>query len=437
MSGIFTGYIGYSKETLSPEELLKLFDILWGEDARELPGFPQVIGGIIASWHSADGILHNVSHINELIEAYKKQITYDVRILGSINNKPRITFVYIPAHRKATLAITAKTEEIANEYLSQVKNMFPEQEKPIVFISYAKDELALADFIKKVLARISGDKINIFVATRDIRPGADPLKVMMEEKLKSAEAIIPICSRLAKESSWVWWESASVWARSYKVYPLCTNISLGEFGSPLNLVTQGRNYFDQKELTETIHEICGQFKLSVVDKGLVGEELVEYKKLSDEYSKEKPSVKVDVGFKAIEQRGNLHRYSLSFAVENKTNKGFDDIVVILNIPERYVENKKWGSGCFKSSRIPDRKEYLAITFMFSGLDESAKQRLKPQLLPKNKFQVFGDDGIAPLHYYMNDSLWEERSKYSVEWKVYVNNGAPHEGSIPLNSLQNY
>lgn len=72
---ISVSYAGFSKEILSAEEVLRFFDSLWGEDSRKLPAFPEVIGKISASWHSADGKLHQVAHIDELIEAYKKEIT--------------------------------------------------------------------------------------------------------------------------------------------------------------------------------------------------------------------------------------------------------------------------------------------------------------------------------------------------------------------------
>ena len=66
--GISVNYVGFSKEILSPEEVLRFFDNLWGENSRRLPAYPEVIGKISASWHSADGKLHHVAHIDELIE---------------------------------------------------------------------------------------------------------------------------------------------------------------------------------------------------------------------------------------------------------------------------------------------------------------------------------------------------------------------------------
>ncbi len=110
--------------------------------------------------------------------------------------------------------------------------------RPLVFISYASDELDLADFLKSILLRVSDNKIEVFVAKRDLSSGADPLKTMLNEKLKNADAIIPICSYKSKETPWLWWESASVWAKTGKVHPLFANISANIFGGPLILVAQ-------------------------------------------------------------------------------------------------------------------------------------------------------------------------------------------------------
>jgi len=43
------------------EQLLQLFDKLWGKESRELPKYPKVIGGISAFWRGGDGVKHNVS----------------------------------------------------------------------------------------------------------------------------------------------------------------------------------------------------------------------------------------------------------------------------------------------------------------------------------------------------------------------------------------
>jgi hypothetical protein len=436
MSSILKDYRGFSEKPLSPQQLLNLFDKLWGESARKFPKYPQVIGGISAFWRGADGVRHNAGDINEVLSAYEQGVTYDIHIEGKINDNPRCLLIYIPTRAEAIFQITASGEEIADRYIGYVEEAFPKKESPIVFVSYAGEELALADFVKEVLTRLSNGKIEVFVAKRDIPPGDNPLKVMMEEKLKSAQAIIPICSQLAKVSSWVWWESAAVWGRGYKVYPLCTNISLGDFGAPLSLVTQGRNFFEQEEFEDALKQVCSQFSISCSG-SLTDLERIEYEKLQKEYSKEQTSTAVEIGFSTIEQKSELHRYSLHFDVVNRTDKAFDDIVIVLDFPEQYLEKKEWNYDHLKSSTSPGKKGYVTLTFIFSSLNETGKRQFKVSLLPRNKLRVFGEGGISLLYYQMDDERWEDRFKYSVQWKVYVNGGAPQEGSIPLELLQNY
>jgi hypothetical protein len=417
------------------EQLLQLFDKLWGKESRELPKYPKVIGGISAFWRGSDGVKHNVSNVGELIKAYEQKITYDVHIEGKINENPRCLLVYVPAKKEAVFQVTASTEEIANEYIGYVKEMFPDEEKPIVFISYASEELALADFIRDVIARWTEGKVEVFVAKRDIPAGDNPLKIMMEDKLKHAQAIIPICSVKSKISPWLWWESAAVWAKDKKVYPLFTNISANDFGVPLTLVSQGKDYFAKGEFIETLISVCKEVSVEVKTKDLSNEELSEYKKLQNEYSKPETSAKVLVGYKKLEMTQDLHKYSFIFEVENRSKQKFDDVVIELYFPEDYIERKEWNYPHLKSSTSGDKPDYLCLIFSFSGLSDTAKKQFMSCLLPGKKLKVFGEDGMTKLHYLMDHDRWDKRFRYEVQWKVYINGGAPQEGSIPLDSIQ--
>ena len=386
MSGITISYCGLSEETLTSSQVIDIFDRLWGEPNRAFPRFPKVIGGISAFWRSADANKHHVSSIAELIEAYEQQLTYDIHISGAVDNNPRCTFVYIPAKKEGFIQVTATTNELVEEKLKVVKEMCPKQEKPVVFISYANKELALADFIKKVLKRIAGDHLEIFIANRDIPPGDNPLKVMMEEKLKLAQAIIPICSYLAKTSSWVSWESAAVWARGYKVYPLCSNISLGDFGAPLSLVTQGRGLFVQDEFLETLKSLCNQFNLSDGGIRLNEEEKEELNKLKDEYSKRETSAGIEASYDTLNRTQELHKYSFLFDVENKTDMAFQNIVVELIFPEEYLEKKEWNYPHLTASESEEMPGHLCFLFDYSALSEAGKKQFSTFLLPQKKYE---------------------------------------------------
>jgi len=434
MSSISKTFRGFAEQPLPSHQLLNLFDKLWGESARDFPKYPQVIGGISGYWRSEDGNEHGVNNFNEILTAYERQVTYDIHIEGKINDNPRCLLVYTPAKAEAIFQIKAPNEEVADQYISYVKEMFPEEENPIVFVSHASEELALADFVKKILMRFSENKLDIFVATRDIPSGDNPLRVMMEEKLKSAQAIIPICSQLSKFSSWVWWESAAVWGRGHKVYPLCTNISLGDFGVPMNLVTQGKELFVKEEFEAVLKQVCSQFSIDCSET-LIASEIEEYEKLKSEYSKKETSARIFVDYKKLEMAQDFHKYSFVFEVENRTQKKFEDVIVELYFPEDYLEEKKWDYPHLKSLVPEDKPGYICLVFSFSGLPERAKSLYINDLLPGKKLKVFGEEAITKLRYEMDHVRWDKRFSYEVQWKVYVNGGAPQEGSIPLNSIQ--
>ena len=307
--------------------------------------------------------------------------------------------------------------------------------KPTIFISYDTEELALADFVKDVLNRWTQNKLDVFVAKRGILPGQNPLEVMMEEKLKYAQAVIPICSIKSKTSPWIWWESAAVWAKDKKVYPLFTNISASGFGPPLNLVSQGKEYFTKEEFIETLKQVSGQFEIDVEVVNLNKEEMDKYIKLKEEYSKPETSVKISVNCKILETEGKRRKYSLFFAVENKTKNKLEDVAVELFFPRNCIDWAELQSSTFQTSSSIDQPESLCLTGSFLGLDEEAKKRFVTELLPGKSLKVFGDDGMSSLHYTVGEEHWREWFTSEVKWKVYVNGGAPQEGSIPLNSIQ--
>ncbi len=435
MSSVSVSYGGFSKEPLSKEQLVRLFDMLWGEGAREFPKYPQVIGGISAFWRSKDGIKHNVSNISELLKAYEDKITYDIHIEGKIDSNPRCLLAYIPARGEVGFQVTAQTEEIADKYIGYVKEMFPNKETPIIFISYANEELALADFIRNIISQWTEGKVEIFVAKRDIPVGDHPLKTMMEDKIKNAQAIIPICSIKSRSSPWLWWEAAAVWAKDKKVYPLFTNISASDFGAPLTLVSQGKDYFTNQEFIDTLLTIFREVGIDAKTSDFTAEELSAYEKLRNEYSKPETSAKVIVDYKKLEMTQALHKYSFVLEVDNRSRQKFDDVIVELYFPEEYIERKEWDYPHLRSSHSEDMPGYLCLVYSFSGMPEAAKKQFMGCLLPGKKLKVFGEDGITKLHYLMDHSRWDKRFQYEVQWRIYINGGAPQEGSVPLDAIQ--
>lgn len=311
------------------------------------------------------------------------------------------------------------------------------KEKPLVFISYASDELDLADFVKNILLRVSDRKIEVFVAKQDISSGADPLKIMLNAKLKRADAIIPICSYESKKTPWLWWESASVWAIDGKVHPLFTDISANEFGPPLTLVAQGKEFFAKQEFFETIETLCKNLRVIPVQLDFTEQEAVKYAELNKSSSKPTFQAHVKIRYEILEQTQHYHKYSLVFEIQNKSTSAFDDVVLDLFFPTKYLIKKVWDYPHLKSSLPKDKPGYTCLTFAFNSMPEIARQQFSHFLLPEKTLTIFGiDEGkIAILEYEMDLIRWTDRSKYKVSYNLYINRRAPQKDSIEFSALQ--
>ena len=334
---------------------------------------------------------------------------------------------------RAALAIAKKQfVPIEPAKLTQVK-----EKKPLIFISYASDEVEFADFIKKVLLRLSAGKIDVFIAKRDISSGDNPLKVMLDDKLKSADAIIPICSLKAKQTSWVWWETAAVWAKTGNVYPLFLNISPRTFGEPLILVAQGKEFFIKNEFFETLRAVYKAFDISPIDIDFVENENREYIEMEKRYSKNLEPAHVKLSYDISKQSQDFHRYSLNFEIENKTQVAFDDVVLELLFPEKYLETKEWKYPHLHSSIPRNMPEYLCLTFEFSNMPVTATKQFSADLLPGKTLKIFGKEGITILQYSVDHERWEDIRKYEISWKLYLNKGFPQKDNVPFHTLQRF
>lgn len=331
---------------------------------------------------------------------------------------------------------SASSFTISYEGLEALKNWkeVPVVNKPLVFISYDTAELDLADFVKKILLQVSDNKMEVFVAKRDIYSGADPLKIMLKEKLKQADAIIPICSYKSKETPWLWWESASVWAIDGKVHPLFTNISPSEFGGPLVLVVQGKQFFVKEEFFETIETLCRNLNITPTQLDFSEEEGMLYAQLADAALKPFHLAHVKIGYKILEQRQDFHRYSLKFELQNKSDAAFNDIVLDLLFPKKYLTKEKWDYPHLTST---EEGEYTCLTFIFKNMPEHAIKKYSSFLLPEKILKIFGTEegGITNLIYEMDNERYEDISRYKISYNLYIDGRAPQKGSVEFSSLQ--
>ena len=374
------------------------------------------------------------------------QLSIPTNIIDEISEKPANQWHLVGSKLRKIL------KEAFLKNLPQVTgNAFIPDEKPtgrlndasnIIFISYETSEIKLADFLKNLLLRISGGKIQPFVARRDITSGANPLKVMLEENLKKAKAIIPICSMKSKESSWVWWETATLWAQNNMAFPLFANISPNTFGAPLTLVYQGRDYFIKDELLETLLAACKEFGIYLDQIDLSLEEQKIYNALREEHSNAQEDtalvtqqIKALMDYKIINKTSELHEYSLEFELQNLSKKKFENINVELYFPIQFLLKTDWVYSHLRSSIHNDEPEYLCLSFDFSALSDDAKKLYGRNLLPGKKLKVFGEGGISTLHYKMDNDLFKTVSKYQLRWEVFVNGESQLTESKPLRDLE--
>jgi len=254
---IFTrSYLGRAEQPVEWEALLRIFDTICGPMARSLPQFPDIIGHCRASWEDRSGVEHEAESLDEIGQAYQQYQTAYISF-RRLQSGYVCAFGYWPAKAEASMKVRVENQAIAEQYVAAVRREFPLIAK-YVFISYDTTEYDLAQYIAKILERRLAPGVSVFVAKRDILPGANPLKVMLEEQLLRAEALVALCSRRSKTSPWLWWESSSVWARGHVVVPLFIDISPSEFGGPITLVYQGRSFFEMADINSALCTLIGK-----------------------------------------------------------------------------------------------------------------------------------------------------------------------------------
>jgi hypothetical protein len=238
------------------ETLARTFDALWGDalwskEARSLPKYPNVVGGVHARWVDGQNAEHEAVSLDEIKQAYERLETASITFSGLTETGLHRNFHYRPSKVEASVVVEAPDPTTAEQIIKAVSKEFPLIER-YVFISYDTAEYDLASLIAKVVKKRMVPGVSIFVAKRDIRAGTNPLKVMLEDRLLHAEALFALCSARSKKSPWLWWESAAVWAKGGLVIPLFVDISPSKFDGPLTLVCQGRSLFDEAELNSAL-----------------------------------------------------------------------------------------------------------------------------------------------------------------------------------------
>ena len=181
--------------------------------------------------------------------------------------------------------------------------------------------------------------------------------------------------------------------------------------------------------------LCRNLEISPTQLDFTPEEATKYLELGEIYSKPKPLADVRVSYEILEQTQPYHKYSLEFEARNKNASAFEDIVLELFFPTKYLIKKEWTFPFLRSSFPEDEEEYTCLTFIFDNMPESGKRQFSQFLLPGKTLKIFGVDGITKLEYEMDAHRSRDKEKYKVSYNLYINRGTPQKGSINFPDLQ--
>lgn len=132
---------------------------------------------------------------------------------------------------------------------------------PLVFISHDAAEVAIAEILDALLTRRWKDKIRVFIANRDIPVGEEAFKRLLKENLLRAAAVISICTPRSRGTPWLYWETASLWAKRKYVFPVFFGIGAKTFGYPMALI-QGARAKDRAQMDKLLGDFGQKLRLS-------------------------------------------------------------------------------------------------------------------------------------------------------------------------------
>lgn len=129
-------YEGLAQAQVDWDHIGRIFDAIWGSDARSLPFFPRVIGGVRARWVDADGNEQVADDLDELSRAHRGRQTARISFAGKLEGAPNAEFSFTPQSRMGRLSVQAHDEASADRVVEIVREIFPLAPKT-VFVSYA------------------------------------------------------------------------------------------------------------------------------------------------------------------------------------------------------------------------------------------------------------------------------------------------------------
>lgn len=233
-------YTGGSAEPVTWDELLTVFDTIFGEDTRSLKRYPETLHHVHASWIERDGNQREAGTLDDVRRSYEDELTYKVEFSGFREGGRACYFDYFPGLTPPTAhaRLQAQPSEIES-MLDVVREMFPIQ-RQFVFVSWSGVRAkAVAKALKPIIGKRLPAGAEVFFSETDIIPGDDPLKTMFDDRLLPAVVQIPVLTEMSHSSPWLIWETAAAWAMQRLVIPLFVNINSNDVVGPVAKVRQG------------------------------------------------------------------------------------------------------------------------------------------------------------------------------------------------------
>jgi hypothetical protein len=252
--------------------LEKIFIAIFGHEARSLKTYPDTLQSVYASWVDADSVEHTATTLSEVEEAYRRQETAIVRFNGKSQRLEWCSFNYRPGGKppRAAVDVRGPPGEV-DAMIAPVEEAFPLQ-RSVLFLSWSGSRSRrVAEVLSNLLERKMPPGAEIFFSP-EIRPGANPLKEMMDRNLLVADAHIVVVTREAGDAPWVTWEVASSWGRQKTVIPLFVGVDPNDVEGPLKHLVQGVKLEDRKQLTRAIEVLVSALG-GTVDSPLSPEEV--------------------------------------------------------------------------------------------------------------------------------------------------------------------
>lgn len=298
-----------------------------------------------------------------------------------------------------------RIEKDRRDNLKDKKEPHPPSTKiPLVFISYDTNDIDIAYALDAILKRIFGNKIQIFIARRDIKAGEDSFRKMLHDNLSKCSAVIAICTKQSINSSWLWFESGAGFGNS-NLIPIWAGVMPENFKVPMTIF-QGKNTADKIQMYELMNRIAEIIEFNDINCDLTEDEFRNLQKVT--ISLKSPSVsrsipfqgeiksesatEISISYKKIKIESERHDYQLLIELKNKSSVPLEDYHVDVVIPSRIIENPEE-----QPLIVRDRSSHTESFFRFNNNDLHLRN-----VMP-------GDSSVVmAFNYYMTHDIYSNR-----------------------------